>query len=85
VEVHIGISKRSASDGVTTDSDGGHGSNSVEHLKEESLSDFGMKVSHVKGGRLERSRLSRNHFLWILDFMMFLDFVKLIGMSLKAI
>mmetsp|Transcript_19997 Transcript_19997/g.33706 ORF Transcript_19997/g.33706 Transcript_19997/m.33706 type:complete len:577 (+) Transcript_19997:385-2115(+) len=62
VEVHIGVSERSTSDGVTADSDGGHGSNSVEHLKQESLSDFGMKISHVKGGGLERGRLGRNHF-----------------------
>jgi len=64
VEVDIGISERSASDGVAANTDGCDGSDSIEDLKEHSLGDIGIDVPDVKGGGLERHLRSSEHFLF---------------------
>jgi hypothetical protein len=48
VEVHVSVSERTTSDSITAHSDGCHGTDSVEHLEEETLSDLGMQVTHIE-------------------------------------
>jgi len=40
MEVDIGISQGTTSDGISTDADGGYGTDSVEDFKKEAFVDF---------------------------------------------
>eukprot|EP00054_Salpingoeca_dolichothecata_P013759 m.76961 g.76961 ORF g.76961 m.76961 type:complete len:670 (-) comp20641_c0_seq1:217-2226(-) len=50
VEVDVSVAQGATSDGITTDSDGGNGSNSVELLEQHGLSHLGSQVTNVQRG-----------------------------------
>lgn len=58
VVVDVGVSERTTGDGITADTDGRNGADGGEELEEHSLSDGGVKLSNVEGGRLVGSRVA---------------------------
>lgn len=54
VEVDVGISKGSASDGITANTDGSHRPHLVEKFEQMPLRSIGGKITHVQRRRLER-------------------------------
>jgi hypothetical protein len=58
MEIHVGISKRSASHSVSADTDRCDGADAVKDLEQDTLRNVGVQITDVEGGRLERSGLS---------------------------
>jgi len=54
MEIHVRVSEGSAGHGITTDTDGGHGTDGVEDLEKKAFVDIGFEVTHVEGGGVER-------------------------------
>jgi hypothetical protein len=48
VKVHIGIAEATASEGVTTDTDRGHGTDLVKDFEDDTFSDIAVKLTHVE-------------------------------------
>jgi len=57
VEVDVSVAEGAPGDGVTADTDGGNGSDSVENLEKKTLVNVRGEVPNVKRGGVERSRL----------------------------
>jgi hypothetical protein len=53
MEVNVCVSKRATGNSITTYSDGCHGTDTIEHLKEQAFGDIDMKITNIEGCTLE--------------------------------
>mmetsp|Transcript_13473 Transcript_13473/g.28244 ORF Transcript_13473/g.28244 Transcript_13473/m.28244 type:complete len:200 (+) Transcript_13473:1735-2334(+) len=53
VVVHVGVTKRTTGDGITTDTDGGNRSDGVENLEQKAFIGIGDKITNVQRCRME--------------------------------